>query len=528
MELRQYLSLVRKWAWLMLLIMLVAAGSSYFYSSLLQPIYRAETMLFVGGNLRPPNPNYNYYNNQVESASNLAQAYALLATQPPILQATADTLRWQDSWQTLYFRVSASAVGTQQLRISATDGDPRIASEIANEVARQIVLQNPMSGKTKQAEDDRAFVASQLGQLRLQIETSQKTLSNMSNQATLESDPKKLEDLNARISALQAKIDNWQRNYASLSALQDTGSDLLLTVLSPAQEPTAPASPNIVQNVLFAAIAGLVIGIGTVLLLEYLDDTIKNGDDVQRALGLATLGAITRIPHVRDPRDNLITIKHPRSPIAEAYRLLRTNLRFTGLENPSGALLVTSANPGEGKTTTAANLAVIFAQSGRRVILVDADLRRPSLHKFFGVANSQGLSSLFVERGLGLAAAMQPTAVEGLRLIPSGPVPPNPAEILDSSWMSEVLSELRAQADLVILDSPPVLAVADASIVGSRCSGAVLVVLAGQARSEVCRRALKTLTQTGVKVYGAVLNKQHTRGSAGYYSYYYSTKESRA
>lgn len=523
MELRQYLSLIRKWAWLLVLTTVIAAGSSYYYSRTIPPTYRASTTILVGQVYNNSTQATDPYGGSAYQAASLADAYALLATQPPILQATAQAINWPGDWQSLYFKVSAKSVtaGGQLLQVSVTDSTPRQAKVIADEITHQLILQGPISQQQKQAEDQRAFITTQLSQLKLQIESNQKTLTNLSNQAGLETDPKKLADLNDRISALQTKITTWQTNYANLSATLSSGSNLFLTILAPAQEPTTPISPNIPQNVLFAVIAGLALAGGAVLLLEYLDDTIKDPDDAQRVLNLSTLGAITHIANVRDSADTLVTLKHPRSPIAEAYRVLRTNLRFSGIENPSGALLVTSSGPGEGKTTTAANLAVALAQGGKRVILIDTDLRRPTLHKVFGLPNAVGLSNMFLEDATALESILQSTAIEGLSVITSGPLPPNPAEVLDSKQMSKILTNLRAQADMLILDSPPALAVADASILGSRCSGAVLVVDAGRTRTDLTRRAVETLQKTNVKVLGVVLNKLSTRRASGYYYYYY-------
>ncbi len=522
MELRQYFGLIRKWAWLLVLTTVIAAGSSYLYSRDIPPTYQASTTILVGQVVTNPSqitdPYNAYYSTQ---GGSLADAYALLAIQPPILQATAQAINWPGDWQGLFYKVSAKSAGNQLLQVSVTDGDPEQAKTIANEIAHQLVLQGPISQQQKQAEDQRSFITTQLSQLKLQIESNQKTLTNLSNQAGLETDPKKLSDLNDRISALQTKINTWQTNYANLSATLNNGSNLFLSILAPAQAPTTPISPNVSQNVLLAAIAGLALAGGAVFLLEYLDDTIKDADDAQRVLNLSTLGAITRIANIHDLGDSLITLKHPRSPIAEAYRVLRTNLRFSGIENPSGALLVTSSGPGEGKTTTAANLAVALAQGGKRVILIDTDLRRPALHKVFGLPNEVGLSSLFLEDGSALENVLQSTAIEGLSVITSGPLPPNPAEVLDSKQMGKVLTNLRAQADMLILDSPPALAVADASILGSRCSGAIVVVDAGRTRTDVSRRAIETLHKTDVKVLGVVLNKLSGRRASGYYHYYY-------
>jgi non-specific protein-tyrosine kinase len=516
-ELRQYLALARKWAWLLILATVLATAASYYYSRTLAPSYRAETLLLVGQLQQNADPAVS----QLQTSSNLAAAYSLLVTQPPILQATADAVHFPGGWQALYFQVSATASGGQLIRIAATDSDPHQSKVIADELARQLILQSPISSQQKQAEQQSAFVTSQQEILRTQIEAAQKTLSDLNNQAAIENDTQKLQDLNARISALQTKVDNWQKNYASLSALLNSGSNNFLTILSPAQEPTSPVSPNVPRNILFGAVAGLVLAGCIIFLLEYLDDTIKAPDDAQRILNLPTLGAITRISGIHKPADHLITLLHPRSPIAEAYRVLRTNLRFSGIENPTGAVLVTSGGPAEGKTTTAANLAITMAQSGKRVVLVDTDLRRPSIHKFFDLPNNVGLSSLFLGDAQSLDQVIQPTAIEGLRVLTSGQVPPNPAEVLESKQMNEILSRLRAQSDMVILDSPPVLAVADASILGSRCSGAVLVVDAGHTRSELSRRAVETLGQTKVKVLGVVLNKLSSRRASGYYYYYY-------
>lgn len=521
MQLRDYLTFVRKWWWLLLIATVSAAGASYVYSLRIPPTYRAETTILVGqeqsgGTVNP---------SDTLSSSNLAQAYALLVTQPSILQATADAIKWGDSWQSLYFQVSAASVGDQLIRITATSSNPVQAKTIADELARQLLLQSPVSREQQQAEEDRDFITAQRALLRSQIEATQAKLAELNTEATLENDPDKLRDLNDRIASLQTKVDTWQKNYADLSALLNAGAGKYLAVLAPAQVPTTPISPDIRRNVLIAALVGLAIAASIAYLIDYLDNTIKSPDDVERQLHLATMGAITQIANMHNPDDALVTLKQPRSPISEAYRVLRTNLRFSGIEDPNGALLVTSAGPVEGKTTTAANLAITLAQGGKRVVLVDSDLRRPSIHKLFGLANNVGLSTLFLENAPRLEDALQPTSITGLRVLTSGQMPPNPAELLDSKRFNEIVSQLRADTDMVVLDSAPCLAVADASIIGSRCSGAVLVIETGKTRTEVAQRAVETLWRTNVKVVGTVLNKMSQRRAAGYYYYYYYSSE---
>ncbi|HHS97574.1 MAG TPA: polysaccharide biosynthesis tyrosine autokinase [Chloroflexi bacterium] len=205
------------------------------------------------------------------------------------------------------------------------------------------------------------------------------------------------------------------------------------------------------------------------------------------------------------PKPDLITLTDPRSPAAEAYRTLRTNLTFAGLDKPIETLVVTSAAPGEGKSTTLANLAVTMAQGERRTILVDADLRRPSLHEIFEVPNSQGLTTMFVDQDALKEPPLAETGVENLLLLPSGPLPPNPADLLGSRRMEQVIAALRERADLVLFDAPPVIAVTDAAVLGTKVDGVLLVVRAGHTRREHAQRAKELLERVHVRVIGAVL-----------------------
>jgi len=216
-------------------------------------------------------------------------------------------------------------------------------------------------------------------------------------------------------------------------------------------------------------------------------------------------------------KPDLITLTDPRSAAAEAYRTLRTNLTFAALDKPIETLVVTSPAPGEGKSTTLANLAVTMAQGERRTILVDADLRRPSLHEIFRVSNSRGLTTMFVEQEALENPPLAETGVENLFLLPSGPLPPNPADLLGSRRMEEVITALRAQADLVLFDAPPVVAVTDAAVLGTKVDGVLLVVRAGHTRREHAQRAKELLERVHVRVIGAVLTNVPTDVSLGAY-----------
>lgn len=204
--------------------------------------------------------------------------------------------------------------------------------------------------------------------------------------------------------------------------------------------------------------------------------------------------------------DTLITIANPRSPVSEAYRTLRTNLEFSSLDKPLKTMVVTSAGPEEGKSTTLANLAVTMAQADRRVILVDCDLRRPAQHEIFGVRNGVGLTTMVVDDEAMKAPPFQDTGIPHLRLLPSGPLPPNPSELLGSRRMGEIITFLSQEADIVLFDAPPIIAVTDAAVLASRVDGVLLVINAGTTKREHAQRAKTLLEKVNARLVGAVLN----------------------
>jgi len=214
----------------------------------------------------------------------------------------------------------------------------------------------------------------------------------------------------------------------------------------------------------------------------------------------------------------LITVSEPRSPISEAYRTLRTNLDFASLDRTLKTLVVTSAGVGEGKSTTLANLAIVSAQAGRRVLLVDADLRRPTLHKLFDLPNEKGLTTAIMDGEALAEPPLHPTAIEGLWVMTSGPLPPNPAELMGSRRMEEVLGALAERAEQVLLDTPPVVAVTDAAVLATKVDGVLLVISAGKTRREYARTAVQRLQQINARLVGTVLtNVQMGASFQGYY-----------
>ncbi len=297
------------------------------------------------------------------------------------------------------------------------------------------------------------------------------------------------------------------------------GNTNFLSVVEPAQVPNNPVGTGKTTSVLIAAAIGLMLSGGAAFLLEYLDDTVKTPDDVHQLTKLATLGGVPRIEG--DTYDSkMITLRQPRSPIAEAYRMLRTNLQFSLVDKPLQTLLVTSPNPEEGKSISIANLAVVLAQAGKRVVLVDADLRRPVQHRIFTLSNQTGLTTILLDASIHLTDVMQDTPVENLKVITSGPIPPNPSELLGSKRMGYLIDALVEQAEMVLFDSPPVMAVSDSSVLAARLDGALLVIDAGHTRRATLRRSKENLAAVGASILGVVINRIHKQGQE--YIYYYS------
>ena len=252
-----------------------------------------------------------------------------------------------------------------------------------------------------------------------------------------------------RAAQLQTTLAQYRGNYTSLT------NNLTQVRLAEAQATSSvgrgargrdahvPVRPRTVTNTALASVVGALLALGVAFLIEYLDDTIKSPDDIGQVTQASTLGLIARIEG-DEPTKKLITAHMPRSPISEAYRVLRTNIQFGGVDKPLSSLLVTSGNPTEGKSTTAANLAVVMAQSGKRVVLVDSDLRRPMQHEYFGVCQPARADDGAVGRSGAGGEYLQATEIDNLRVMSSGPLAPNPAELLGSQRMAQVLDESEA------------------------------------------------------------------------------------
>jgi capsular exopolysaccharide synthesis family protein len=308
----------------------------------------------------------------------------------------------------------------------------------------------------------------------------------------------------------------------------DLESELKTTnirIVEKAQQPTYPAWPNKRRNYQMGLMVGLLLGVGLAFLFEHLDNTYKNPEDIKTDLGLPFLGMVPdatprQRAGARGPRVVSTTARASHSSVAEAYRILRTNLLFSAPEGAGRTILITSANPSEGKTTTTTNLAESLAHNGARVLAVDSDLRRPALHQRFGVHKTPGLSDLIVGK-LQASQAIQNTATKGLQLLTCGYIPPNPAELLGSGAMRQVIQAFREHYDWVFFDSPPALAMADTSVLAPLVDGVILVIGAEVGSRPTVHRAVDQIQGVGGKIIGIVLNKVDLNRNAYYYGQYY-------
>ncbi len=277
----------------------------------------------------------------------------------------------------------------------------------------------------------------------------------------------------------------------------------------------APKVPLIIGLTAFAAIA---VGLGLVLIFEYLDDTIKSKEDFDRYVGLPFLGFIPRIEGKDAERPDIAADAKTGSAIAEAFRAVRTSILFSRSDKPVRTILVTSAGPGEGKTTVAANLAITLAKHKSPVLLIDADLRRPRVAKALGIDNKIGLTNYLIGE-MTLEEVLQTTSIEGLFAITSGPIPPNPAELLHGDRLAQLLATGLERFDRIVIDSPPVIAVSDARVIARCTDGLYLVISMGKTSWRLIQRSLESLTSIGFEVHGAILN--NLSAPTGRYGYYY-------
>ncbi len=474
MDVSELLAIIRKRVWIILTVTILAgvisAIISYFFMT---PIYQASTQILVNNSEK--NQENGYRITDIDRDLKLVETYSVIIKSPRIMDLVLQQLGLTTSLDSLTDKVSVSRVkNSQVISITVQDKNHEQAVKIANTIAEVF---------------------------RQQIFT----IMNVDN---------------VQILAI-AKIEN----------------DL------------APVKPKPLINIVIAVFVGMMISTIIVFLLEYFDKYFHSEREVERILRLSVLGSIPvnleshprfekkslRQKHIQqaeqevavsrmDKHQNKIvrgnyrkleTVMDPSSAISEAYRTLRTNIQFCSVDREIRTLLVTNSGPGKGKPTTIANLAIILAQTGKRVLLIDADMRHPNTHLFFRLSNEMGLSNLLARQDQ-FEEVIQETFIQGLYLLPSGPIPPNPAELLSSQRISEVLQNAKHTFDYILIDTPPVVPVTDAQVLATKVDGVLLVIHAGKTDKVTAKKAKILLEKVYSNILGVILNDPKKEAD-GYY-----------
>lgn len=593
MEITQYLSIVRRWAWLLILGPVLGAAIGLGISLLQTPVYQTDTRVIVSrASLQADSPNFIFISDQ-----QVTKTYIELLNTSSVFDAAS---------QKLGTTVNPGQVRAQQvedtriIRITVEDADPRRAADIANAMVEALIQRNELLETGRYAASDENLQI-QIEKVEVQINDLQKDLDDISTETVIEQVGQvealmaplqdeatqlqqdiailtpaysaerkaKVVELEARLGQIQPLLQLYQQIYTNLVVLGNSGSTGLddtatvnrlqstlelyqqiylnlidtreairlarlqntqsLAQIEVAEVPQNPVRPLPLKNTLLSGMAGLMTAAGIVFLIEYLDDTVKNPEDIQERFDLPLVGYISEMQSFGNGEADIYVLRQPRSPVSEAFRSLRTNLEFSAVDKPLKTILVTGAEVGDGKTTVAVNLASIFAQGGKRVLLVDADLRQPRVHRFLNLHNRIGLTDLF--RDTHRIDEVQNTITEthshtlSMSVITSGSLPPNPAELLGTRKMEAILSEFEGMADVTIIDSPPSL-VADAQILAAKVDGVLMVITPGRTHLAAVRLLYDQLVTAGAHILGVVFNRisrdrAYYFGGYNYYSQYY-------
>lgn len=498
----QILRILRRRWWILLLLIVVASGSAYFTVSRQAPLYQATAVFLVNPGALVGSSDYS----SLQDSQRLTQTYSELVNTQSMRDRVAMVVGENETESS---DVTVNTVpDTLLIEVTVTHESPEIAANTANAFVSefQAYIQSQNESRLEQS---RSSVDQQIAFLNEQIAEIDTQLAMPVNAES--------ESLQLQRRTYASMIADLESDAASIS-MQATTSSPFVEPVDPAYPPSQPSSPDVTQSTILGAVVGILIAAGVVALLEYLDSTVKSHSDIAEFVNAPLLSSIPVDSDAKGQRGDrqLFTLSHSRSSQAEAIRLLRTNLNFASVERPLYSVVVTSAVPDEGKSTLAANLAVAAAQSGKSVVLVDADLRKPSQAKIFGVNNRSGISSYITDHQRTWQSISQNTYVSGLALITSGPLPPNPSEMISSARFRSMIQDLEQKFDLVIIDSPPIHSASDALLAGFIADGVLLVTHYGTTRIDSVRSATTQIQQSGARLVGVVLNR--VKGSQASYS----------
>jgi capsular exopolysaccharide synthesis family protein len=517
LELRHYLAVVQRRKLTILLAVVAMVGSTLAVSLLQTPVYQATSQVVF----KPSSSEQIFAPQSYVAPARVATEIEVMKSRS-VRDAVSAALGAVPTVQ-----ISAVAE-TNVVAITAESTEPAEAARIAN-VYAETFTETRRAQQVDDLLDAGRQVQAKIDELDRELAELERPLAELDAQivATVPLvDRQRLQEqrriLQQDIAIQRQTLQSQRADFADQRDRLELSTNLTQTggaqVVSVAEEPTTPVRPKPLRNAALALVAGLVLGVGLALLRDHLDDTVVTKEDVERATG--NLDVLALIPAVEGWRDRekpyVVSLAEPASPPAEAYRSLRTAVQFIGINQPMRVVQVTSPNASEGKTTTLANLAVALANAGQRVIVVCCDLRRPRIHEFFGLDNAVGFTSVLLGE-YPLSAALQSVPGVGrLFLLPSGPPPPNPSELLASMRTAEVFAALRSECDVVLVDSPPTLPVTDATVLSRMADATILVGTAGRTTRREYHRSIEVLRQVEAPLVGTVLNGIEPEGLYGY------------
>jgi polysaccharide biosynthesis transport protein len=491
--LRSYAHVVRRRKWWVIALALLGFAASLALSFTEHKQYTASAQILV----QPSSEAGALGSSEQAVTTTQVQTEMELVTSAPVV----DAVRRQLGSAPLV--TAAEVAQTNVISITAVASEPATSAAVANAYAKAFVNYQQTVALNSLAQTE--------AQLRGQIKALNKQIKQLRGQSGTTSQQSALTNQEA---VLSEQLNQMQVNT--------TGETSGLVLVTPAQAPTSPSSPKPTEDGVLGLVAGLILGLAAAFLRESLDDAVSTKETAEEYGGSTVLAAVPLISSWKQ-RDKplVVSLARPMSPAAEAYRSLRTSLQFARQERDVHTILVTSPAAAEGKTSTLSNLGAMFAQAGQRVVLVSCDLRKPRLGQFFGIDESQGLTTAILGEQPVEELVQAVPGDDNLWLLGSGQMPPNPAELLNSRRAEEVFSALRGLFDLVLIDSPPVLPVTDAVVLAKDADATVLIVAAGRTSRGDLQRASEKLAQVNAHVVGLVLNETTRQGGGYGYGYRY-------
>ena len=544
MELLQYWKVILKSMWIILALVAVGLAGSVFYTLNQPPEYESSATLL----LNPSVPNSLVPFVQTQVAANLADSYTELMHSRSFADSVDKQLSFHISPSDLSLALTTKLVpNTLFYKISARMSTPEKAQELVSTVTEVFISANAdqqaqANGGAGQSTDPMSQrLEDRLKTLDNQISEYEARIKTLEAQAPSQSRDDQLLQLRGQLVTLQQAETE---TMVASSQLSNSKAGVNTAIVIDKASSAKPVPSKLPMNLGLSLAVALLLGVGVAFFRDYLDYSIHSPEQLEQVLGIPAVAAVGLIgapvkkgqrkfkgnkqgppstsPGGRLAGHKLVTLEAPKSPEAESFRSLRTNIQFSSMDKPLSSIVVTSSGPREGKSFTASNLAIVMAKAGKRVILVDADLRKPSQHKLFEMPNTVGFTNLILSKSIQVDGAIQAVpGVSNLAVITSGPLPPNPSELLNSRQATYVMDQLAEHADVIIYDAPPVAAVTDPVILATKMDAVVLVISANGTRRDMAVRAKQNLLNVGVTNVLPVLNRVKNREMQGYYYYHY-------